>query len=254
MDLVDICRYRPVPDPTGTYTGYTPYRDPAEGPLTTGIPTGSAGYEAALTEANSQRALQRMLIERGMTPTEASQIIAQQGQQPTGAMGAEMQPIIRALMERGFTFDQALLAIERGQARTETWLDNWIRENGLPERIFKEDLLRLGITRAELIAAGYVEDEFGDWWRGGMTPEEAAQVAATGGGGGAYYPRGCVGGGGAGQPRAAGGGGYGYGGAGGIEINFPEGGRAFVNQQQRGVSPTGRNIRPARMGAVSWRI
>jgi hypothetical protein len=130
-------------------------------------------------------------------------------------------------------------------------------ENGmLPAIIFREDIARLGITEAELIAAGYVKDQFGDWIRGEMTPAEMERVAEEGGGGGAYYPRGGGGPRAGGDPRAGGVGGYpGYGGGfGGIEINFPEGLRSFVQQQQRGVSPTGRSVRPARMGAVTWRI
>jgi hypothetical protein len=30
--------------------------------------------------------------------------------------------------------------------------------------------------------------------------------------------------------------------------------QSFVNRLQQGMTPTGRSIRPARMGAVTWRI
>lgn len=127
----------------------------------------------------------------------------------------------------------------------EYYLDNGL----LPLIFFREDIARLGITEAELIAAGYVKDQFGDWIRGTMTPAETERVAEGGGGGGTYYPRR-----GGGARAGGGGGGYAYGGGRGIEINFPEGTQSFVQRAQRGVSPTGRNIRPARMGAVNWRI
>ena len=176
------------------------------------------------------------LVAQGMDPTEAAKAIASgQFAPPTvGTMGAQGFPDLE------------------GPTPLRSSIIDYYLDNGLlPAIFFREDIARLGITEAELLAAGYVKDQFGDWIRGGQTPGEVERVVegGAGTGSGGAYPR--RGGGGAG-------GGYGYpvygGGFGGIEINFPESGQSFVTQQQRGVSPTGRSVRPARMGAVSWRI
>ncbi len=213
-------------------------------------------------------------------------VVGPSGLQPM--VQGEREPILRALIERGMSPDEALLAIKRGMGNVVPqgpfappttgppggpifpmgeggWPDiggpepirssiiEYYLDNGLlPLIFFREDIARLGITEAELIAAGYVKDQFGDWVRGEMTPAEAEMVAEEGGGGGGYYPR-RGGGGGGGQARAGGGGGgYPY-------PVYPSSRGApypqsFVQRGQRGISPTGRNVRPARMGMINWRI
>lgn len=121
----------------------------------------------------------------------------------------------------------------------------WYLDRGrLPTILFAEDVARMGWTAAELTAAGYIQDQYGDWIAGGMTPGETAVATASGGGAGYYYPRGGGGGGGGGAytypsylQRAA--------------TQYPQ---SFVQRGQKGSTPTGRSMRPARMGGVTWRI
>jgi len=174
-----------------------------------------------------------------MTPTQAALAIESAGgfAPPTvGTMGIGGFPEFEGEAYPGYP------------AQRSSILEWYLDQGRLPVIFFREDLARLGITEQELLAAGYVKDQYGDWVRGTQEPGEVER-AATGGG---TARRGRGGGG-----RGGRGGGYGYpgyGGGGGFEINFPEGGRSFVERTQKGQSPTGRSMRPARMGAVTWRI
>jgi hypothetical protein len=145
---------------------------------------------------------------------------------------------------------------EGGELGRHSSIIEWYLDNGkLPFSLYAEDVARFGWTDAELLAAGYIEDAYGNWIRVGMEPT-GAEVAGGGGEGYGYggYPS-------YGYPS------YGYpvygGGGGGGGYTYPQSfvGRegtpypqSFVQRGQRGVSPTGRSTRPARFGAVTWRI
>ena len=123
----------------------------------------------------------------------------------------------------------------------------------------------MGWTDAELIAYGYIQDQFGDWIFGGR---EAGVPEGVAGGGGYGYP--CYA-----YPAyqyptptyPTGGGGEGY--------TYPqsfvgrEGGpypqsfvgregrpyqQSFVGREQRGMTPEQTRNMAARFGAVNWRI
>ena len=97
------------------------------------------------------------------------------------------------------------------------------------------ELRKRGYTAAELESAGYVQDDYGNWIRqsdaGGGEPAPSGGTYGSAGGGRRYY-----------------GGGGGGGGGGGYSGVYP-----YEQQQQRGVSPTGRDMRRSRFGQVSWR-
>lgn len=116
-----------------------------------------------------------------------------------------------------------------------------------------------GWSDQDMIDRGFFFNEKIDAWvYGEEIGEEAPQVAGAAspypsmpgygysynypsGGGYPYY-----GGGGGGYPYPVGGG--------GVEINFPEGTKSFVDQQQAGRVPQRTREQAARFGAVSWRI
>ena len=175
----------------------------------------------------------RIAEQLGVSPTEAAEILAQQG--------TFAPPTVGTIGAQGFP------EFETGERVERSSILEWYLERGrLPIILFEEDIARMGWTDAELAAAGYIRDQFGDWVLGGMEPGAAEEVAAGVGGSGGYYPRGGGGGGGRGGgaysypsylPRAA--------------AQYPQ---SFVQRGQRGVTPTGRTTRAARMGVVSWRI
>jgi len=107
----------------------------------------------------------------------------------------------------------------------------------LPIVFTAAEVERLGLTAAELQAAGYEVDQYGAWIRSRF---EEADAPAEGGGGGGYGGGGYYGGGG-------GGGGGGYGGGGGGYYYGP-------GEETRSYSPTGRQYPSGRFGLTSWRI
>ena len=115
---------------------------------------------------------------------------------------------------------------------------DYLVENGMLPIVFTAaEVERLGLTAAELQAAGYEVDQYGAWIRSRF---EEADAPAEGGGGGGYGGGGYYGGGG-------GGGGGGYGGGGGGYYYGP-------GEETRSYSPTGRQYPSGRFGLTSWRI
>ena len=115
---------------------------------------------------------------------------------------------------------------------------DYLVENGILPLVFTaSETARLGLTEAELQAAGYEVDQYGNWIRSKFE-EQAAPAEGGGGGGGygGYYGRG-------------GGGGGGGGGYGGYSPGYYAPG-----EDTRSYSPTGRQYPSARFGLVSWRI
>ena len=179
----------------------------------------------------------RIANQLGVSPSEAASILQQQGASfapPTIEPLPELDPIT------GFP------VFEDGELGRHSSIIEWYLDNGLlPFSLYAEDVARFGWTDAELLAAGYIEDAWGNWIRVGMETG-ATEGVAGGGGGGGYYQRGGGGGG------RGGGGAYSYPSYLQREQGaFPQ---SFVQRGQASVTPTGRTIRPARMGAVTWRI
>jgi len=135
-------------------------------------------------------------------------------------------------------------------------VDYLIERGQLPLVFTAREILRLGLTAEELAAAGYEQDQWGAWVRVEFGEAEPAAGEGGGEGGGGGYG-GYYGGGG------YGGGGGGYGGGG--KRTYPAdnldprqrqytGGYTPTTYQYSPVSQTGRNVNPARMGLISWRI
>ena len=196
----------------------------------------------------------RIANEMGVTPTEAAQLIQQQGlpaptQEKFGPPGEFAPPTVGE-----FEYDpvSGFPVFPGGKLGRHSSIIEWYLDNGLlPFSLYPEDVARFGWTDAELMAAGYVEDAWGNWVRVGMDPNAPAVAAGGGGGGYPAYPRGGGGGGGGGGYTAPSRGPYPQSFVGRASTQFPQ---SFVQQGRRGVTPTGSSTRPARMGVINWRI
>jgi hypothetical protein len=120
-----------------------------------------------------------------------------------------------------------------------------------PTYVLKGDQQALGLSDAELEAAGYFKDPSGNWIK--LNTGQVEQPVLTGGyagGGGGYGGGGRRYGGGSG-----GGGGYGsY--RGGSAAMRPSYGTSsgYIPPAAQGVSPTGRRMNNAGIGLINWRI
>ena len=252
--------------PVVSYTGAQQREQIARRP---GEPTAGARWPVQRPAAPAARddfyaETVRIANELGVTPTEAARLIQQQGlpaptQEKFGPPGEFAPPTVGE-----FEYDpvSGFPVFPGGKLGRHSSIIEWYLDNGLlPFSLYPEDVARFGWTDAELIAAGYVEDAWGNWVRVGMDPNAPAVAAGGGGGGYPAYPRGGGGGGGRG---GGGGGAYTYPSrlpreqgpypqsfVGRASTQFPQ---SFVQRGQRGVTPTGSSMRPARMGAVTWRI
>ena len=145
---------------------------------------------------------------------------------------------------------------EYGRLFSAAWPRAYVVASGFargeyPTYVLKGDQQALGLSDAELEAAGYFKDPSGNWIK--LNTGQVEQPVLTGGyaGGGGGYGGGCrrYGGGG------GGGGGYGSyrGGSSAMRPSYGSSG-GYIPPAAQGVSPTGRRMNNAGIGLINWRI
>lgn len=115
-----------------------------------------------------------------------------------------------------------------------------LRGGQRPQIILESDRENLGLSAEDMQTMGYYWDEEKGHWVAGLVVEESPQTYGAAAPYGGYgYP----------SRRGRGGGGYSY--PRGGSYSYPQ---SLVGREQRGIRPEADRNRPARFGAVTWRI